>query len=1203
MTIREEMQKWLADQKLKAEKDAWLRGNARADSDDSEGRWVTINGSHVLIGKDGRVVGGAGGKLNGETKAQVGKGEEAKTVTKEAKTEITPAEKKSAEKSAEKSEEKKEEPAAEDKNRPKRWDGTPNPPGALETDPPEEREAYIKKELAELVDEYKQLKSASPVDWKAIHKNSDRAQTLRVQLKRHQEKQAEDAAVAKDPSTITAAEKSAVKVYSSASYESINKQLRSGKEESGGMYNHEIGVLDKALNKKTLPTGTKLKRYIDAAGIKQLFGGEPKVGSVGTDKAFMSTSDSKTWEKNEHQLVMETPAGQKGLKLGNMSKYEEEGEVLLPRGTSLRVTSIGTSKGKKLIKCEIVQDGETKADSVPGTASITPMEYVEAMMARCHGAGINATRLLMAKNSFLETHGTTAQSLEEYSSGVGQRFLLAFLNECGVQQISDTADLFDSIRADADLKEGEHWVTMNGTHVLIGKDGRVKSGAEGKFNGQTEAQMGKGEETKGGGKDAPTEPVTVQKAGPDTGNKKIPAPPEKGEDKPGAKEEPPVADELGDLNKQLIEAEAELDTKQKEFKKVGASMSSKAKKTSAEVSSIIDANKAVTAALAKLDKIKQKLKVAAKVSETMPTANPQNEINKQKQEAQESTKQEQDFQTQQEKEKREHELKKEEMKSAAGKESAPGPTTTTEKTTEKVAANGGKTVTKEAKTETAPAPAEKKQDQQKEKAVQSLAKVTDANGEAQCADIFKNESEERFTPDVPDSAKKTQTVDIDKLFPMQDAVNSKHVKALIEGKDVQKSSERPVVINLDGKLCIIDGHHRLAAASLMGEKQMEVDVAKVKSYDFTDDGEIEFTWEGSDKVTKNDSVLKADIGVAQLPHVEGEKIAAGVLFITDSGYTLLGQRAEPGEYQGHWGIFGGHAEPGEPLELTAMREVLEETGHEIEQSQVEGEAPPLQLIAETELDGTKFSYFINVCKPFEVRLNDEHTTYGWFAMGAMPEPLIPGLQEVIDSDLVKGLRLRKMNETDVARAMAWGALPSPMKFANVSMYKMRITGTGAAFRSGQPEIKNADGKVTQVALKDEHCFRPPEHYLNEDFLERCQGLNLIFEHPKKRILNSKEFNDRKVGNIVQPYIWGDEVWGIGKVYDQDTIDILDHEVMSTSPAVQFGDNDGNTIIPLSDGSQMLIEGKARLLDHLAICEQGVWDKGGPPTGIISESAK
>src|SRR5581483_7828955 len=33
----------------------------------------------------------------------------------------------------------------------------------------------------------------------------------------------------------------------------------------------------------------------------------------------------------------------------------------------------------------------------------------------------------------------------------------------------------------------------------------------------------------------------------------------------------------------------------------------------------------------------------------------------------------------------------------------------------------------------------------------------------------------------------------------------------------------------------------------------------------------------------------------------------------------------------------------------------------------------------------------------------------------------------------------------------------------------------------------------------------------------------------------------------------------------------------------------------------LIEGKPSLLDHVCVCEQGVWDKGGPPTGVRSES--
>jgi hypothetical protein len=36
---------------------------------------------------------------------------------------------------------------------------------------------------------------------------------------------------------------------------------------------------------------------------------------------------------------------------------------------------------------------------------------------------------------------------------------------------------------------------------------------------------------------------------------------------------------------------------------------------------------------------------------------------------------------------------------------------------------------------------------------------------------------------------------------------------------------------------------------------------------------------------------------------------------------------------------------------------------------------------------------------------------------------------------------------------------------------------------------------------------------------------------------------------------------------------------------------------LEGGATLLIEGKPSLLDHIAICEAGVWDKGGPPSGV------
>lgn len=312
--------------------------------------------------------------------------------------------------------------------------------------------------------------------------------------------------------------------------------------------------------------------------------------------------------------------------------------------------------------------------------------------------------------------------------------------------------------------------------------------------------------------------------------------------------------------------------------------------------------------------------------------------------------------------------------------------------------------------------------------------------------------------------------------------------------------------------------------------------------------------------------------------------AAGILFIAENGKVLLGQRSEYGAHPLTWAIFGGHQERGETLELTARREVFEETGYSSEE--------PVQLIAQTETDGTTFSVFMCICNQFDVVTNREHVDCGWFAMGEEPNPKPPGLDEVLNLPVVVGARKKRMNETDVAKAMAKGALSSPQRFVNMSLYRIRITGTGTAFRKG---YKDKKGKK----YKDEHVFRCPDNYLTPGFLERCNGLPVIFEHPKGKLLDSEEFNDRVVGTIVVPYIQGDEVWGVARIYDDAVITLLDNEKLSTSPAVYFTDTSENSTISLDDGSQLLIEGNPGLLDHIAICEVGVWDKDGPPQGIDS----
>jgi hypothetical protein len=174
-----------------------------------------------------------------------------------------------------------------------------------------------------------------------------------------------------------------------------------------------------------------------------------------------------------------------------------------------------------------------------------------------------------------------------------------------------------------------------------------------------------------------------------------------------------------------------------------------------------------------------------------------------------------------------------------------------------------------------------------------------------------------------------------------------------------------------------------------------------------------------------------------------------------------------------------------------------------------------------------------------------------------------------------------VNELTIAKQIRDNLLSSPQQYENLWLFDVRVTGTGTSYRQ---------------AL-DEYVYRPPENFLTDEFVERCNGLPLIFEHPDDSMLTTEEYRNRAIGTIVLPYIQGDEVRGIAKVWDIDAAKLMLNTHISTSPAVVFRDAGSTETIELSDGKTVLVEGKPSLLDHLAICEEGVWDKGGTPNGV------
>ncbi len=110
-----------------------------------------------------------------------------------------------------------------------------------------------------------------------------------------------------------------------------------------------------------------------------------------------------------------------------------------------------------------------------------------------------------------------------------------------------------------------------------------------------------------------------------------------------------------------------------------------------------------------------------------------------------------------------------------------------------------------------------------------------------------------------------------------------------------------------------------------------------------------------------------------------------------NGEILLIRRAD----NALWGLPGGHVEPGESVAQATAREVLEETGFEIEVGRLIGvySDPARQTV---ESSSGERSQYVNLC--FEARVTaelggpttpGETLATGFFPADALPEPFVP----------------------------------------------------------------------------------------------------------------------------------------------------------------------------------------------------------------------
>lgn len=287
---------------------------------------------------------------------------------------------------------------------------------------------------------------------------------------------------------------------------------------------------------------------------------------------------------------------------------------------------------------------------------------------------------------------------------------------------------------------------------------------------------------------------------------------------------------------------------------------------------------------------------------------------------------------------------------------------------------------------------------------------------------------------------------------------------------------------------------------------------------------------------------------------------SGIMF-RQGKFVFLIQRSDDGT----WCQPGGTVEPGELAIDTARREVLEEVGY-----QYDGPLTPHSVY------GDYLTFRAEVPERFEAKLNDESLAAGWFHIDDLPKPLHQPYAEM--------LAQQALNETEVAALIADGTLSSPQFFINMWMFAIRVTGTGVTWRSADQQM----------------AFRNPDDYLTPEFLQRVAGVPLIWLHPEKNKLDSDEFAKRVIGTLTNSWVADNgEVWAIARVYDAEAAEIMATRQLSTSPTVTYSEAQ-DSIIKI-DGQPLLVEGSPVLLDHVAICEQGVWDKLLAPTGVKSDS--
>jgi mutator protein MutT len=124
-------------------------------------------------------------------------------------------------------------------------------------------------------------------------------------------------------------------------------------------------------------------------------------------------------------------------------------------------------------------------------------------------------------------------------------------------------------------------------------------------------------------------------------------------------------------------------------------------------------------------------------------------------------------------------------------------------------------------------------------------------------------------------------------------------------------------------------------------------------------------------------------------------LGAVTLVLNEENQLLMMRRTD----SGHWGIPGGAVELGEVIEEAARRETREETNIEVNEMSLFGVFSGPELYYKypngDEVYNVSIVYLVKEWSG-EVKLNDEHSEWSWFASNEIPKDISPPIATILD---------------------------------------------------------------------------------------------------------------------------------------------------------------------------------------------------------------